>query len=116
MSFVGTRPEAVKYVEKYKPEYMATLLLPAGITSEAKVEAEEYDNGIQECLRQDLRNICHQSIGVIEVRNVQENTAIIQEYLKAFPELEGRYSACKTCQSSEYICWIITGRCNKRRH
>lgn len=23
MSFVGTRPEAVKYVKKYKPEYMA---------------------------------------------------------------------------------------------
>ena len=44
-----------------------------------KVEAEEYDNGIKECLRQDLRNICHQSIGVIEVRNVQENTAIIQK-------------------------------------
>lgn len=38
MSFVGTRPEAVKYVEKYKPEYMATLLLPAGITSEANAE------------------------------------------------------------------------------
>ena len=37
MSFVGTRPEAVKYVEKYKPEYMATLLLPAGITSEARL-------------------------------------------------------------------------------
>ena len=33
MSFVGTRPEAVKYVEKYKPEYYDTLLLPAGITS-----------------------------------------------------------------------------------
>lgn len=31
MSFVGTRPEVVKYVEKYKPEYMATLLLPAGM-------------------------------------------------------------------------------------
>ena len=38
MSFVGTRPEAVKYVEKYKPEYMATLLLPAGITSEASIK------------------------------------------------------------------------------
>lgn len=37
MSFVGTRPEAVKYVEKYKPEYYATLLLPAGITSEASI-------------------------------------------------------------------------------
>lgn len=35
MSFVGTRPEVVKYVKKYKPEYFATLLLPAGITSEA---------------------------------------------------------------------------------
>ena len=34
MSFVGTRPEVVKYVKKYKPEYLATLLLPAGITSE----------------------------------------------------------------------------------
>ena len=30
MSFVGTRPEAVKYVDKYTPEMMATLLLPAG--------------------------------------------------------------------------------------
>ena len=24
MSFVGTRPEAVRYVEKYKPEYYAS--------------------------------------------------------------------------------------------
>lgn len=37
MSFVGTRPEAVKYVEQYSPEYLATLLLPAGITSEASI-------------------------------------------------------------------------------
>lgn len=37
MSFVGTRPEAVNYVEKYKPEYYATLLLPAGITSECSI-------------------------------------------------------------------------------
>ena len=35
MSFVGTRPEATKYVEKYSNEMLATLLLPAGITSEA---------------------------------------------------------------------------------
>lgn len=37
MSFVGTRPEVVKYVKQYKPEFMATLLLPAGITSEASI-------------------------------------------------------------------------------
>ena len=41
MSFVGTRPEAVKYVEKYKPEYIATLLLPAGITSEASIRYKD---------------------------------------------------------------------------
>lgn len=41
MSFVGTRPEAVKYVEKYESEYMATLLLPAGITSEASIRYKD---------------------------------------------------------------------------
>lgn len=41
MSFVGTRPEAVKYVEKYSPEYFATLLLPAGITSEASIRYKD---------------------------------------------------------------------------
>ncbi len=43
MSFVGTRPEAVKYVEKYRPEYYATLLLPAGITSEASIRYKDED-------------------------------------------------------------------------
>ena len=43
MSFVGTRPEAVKYVERYKPEYNATLLMPAGITSEASIRYKDED-------------------------------------------------------------------------
>lgn len=37
MSFVGTRPEVKKYVDKYTPDMLATLLLPAGITSTASV-------------------------------------------------------------------------------
>lgn len=41
MSFVGTRPEAVKYVEQYRPEYYATLLMPAGITSEAAIRYKD---------------------------------------------------------------------------
>ncbi len=41
MTFVGTRPEVPKYVEKYTPEMMATLLLPAGITSMASVRYRE---------------------------------------------------------------------------
>ena len=37
MTFVGTRPEVPKYVEQYSDEMLATLLLPAGVTSEASV-------------------------------------------------------------------------------
>lgn len=48
MSFVGTRPESTYYVKKYTPEMFATLLLPAGVTSEASVrykdEAELLDH------------------------------------------------------------------------
>ena len=43
MSFVGTRPEAVKYVEQYEHEYYATLLMPAGITSEASIRYKDED-------------------------------------------------------------------------
>lgn len=41
MSFVGTRPEVVKYVERYEPEFYATLLMPAGITSEASIRYKD---------------------------------------------------------------------------
>ncbi len=37
MTFVGTRPEVPKYVEAYSPEMTATLLLPAGVTSDASI-------------------------------------------------------------------------------
>ncbi|MBO5215690.1 MAG: sugar transferase [Clostridia bacterium] len=37
MTFVGTRPEVTKYVDRYTPEMLATLLLPAGITSNASI-------------------------------------------------------------------------------
>lgn len=38
MTFVGVRPEVPKYVKAYTPEMRATLLLPAGITSEASIQ------------------------------------------------------------------------------
>nr|WP_242942978.1 sugar transferase [Eubacterium uniforme] len=41
MSFVGTRPEATKYVKRYTKEMYATLLLPAGITSEASIRYKD---------------------------------------------------------------------------
>lgn len=43
MSFVGTRPEVTKYVDRYTPEMYATLLLPAGITSIASINYKDED-------------------------------------------------------------------------
>lgn len=37
MTFVGTRPEVPRYVAAYTQEMMATLLLPAGVTSMASI-------------------------------------------------------------------------------
>ena len=43
MSFVGTRPEVPRYVERYTPEMRATLLMPAGITSLASIKYKDED-------------------------------------------------------------------------
>lgn len=41
MSFVGTRPEVEKFVERYDDEMLATLLLPAGVTSVASIKYKD---------------------------------------------------------------------------
>ena len=46
MSFVGTRPEVKKYVDAYSPEMMATLLLPAGITSRTSIAYKNEEDAI----------------------------------------------------------------------
>ena len=43
MTFVGTRPEVPKYVAAYTEEMLATLLLPAGVTSEASIRYKNED-------------------------------------------------------------------------
>ena len=48
MSFVGTRPEVSKYVDAYSDEMKATLLLPAGVTSEANIEYKDEDKLLKE--------------------------------------------------------------------
>ena len=54
MSFVGTRPEVVKYVKQYTREMYATLLLPAGVTSEASVMFKDEDVMIAEGVKEGL--------------------------------------------------------------
>lgn len=41
MSFVGTRPEVPRYVAQYSDEMLATLLLPAGVTSLASIKFKD---------------------------------------------------------------------------
>lgn len=48
MTFVGTRPEVRKYVDRYTDEMMATLLMPAGVTSLASIEFKDEDEIIDE--------------------------------------------------------------------
>ena len=47
MTFVGTRPEVEKYLAAYTPEMLATLLLPAGITSLASIMYKDEDEILQ---------------------------------------------------------------------
>lgn len=53
MTFVGTRPEVPKYVKAYSKEMMATLLLPAGVTSEASIEYKDEDDLISDAKNPD---------------------------------------------------------------
>ena len=43
MSFVGTRPEVPRDVRQYTPQMLATLLLPAGVTSQASIRYKDED-------------------------------------------------------------------------
>lgn len=44
MSFVGTRPEVERYVESYSESMKATLLMRAGITSDASIRYKDEDS------------------------------------------------------------------------
>ena len=54
MTFVGTRPEVPEYVAGYLPEWKATLLLPAGVTSKASVAFRKEDDRMKSLTDQGL--------------------------------------------------------------
>ena len=53
MTYVGTRPEVVKYVDQYTDEMMATLLLPAGVTSEASIRYKDEERLLEKAVNVD---------------------------------------------------------------
>ncbi len=65
MTFVGTRPESVKYVKEYTPEMFATLLLPAGVTSETSILYKDEEKLLEQATNVDevyIKKILHEKM------------------------------------------------------
>ena len=75
MSFVGTRPEVTKYVDQYTPEMLATLLLPAGVTSEASIEYKD-----EERLLSDAENADKTYVAVVLPQKMAWNLRSLMEF------------------------------------
>ena len=75
MSFVGTRPEVTKYVEQYAPDMYATLLLPAGVTSEASIEYKD-----EEKLLADAKNADKTYVEEVLPQKMQWNLQSLKEF------------------------------------
>ncbi|MBI9014052.1 MAG: sugar transferase [Clostridiales bacterium] len=75
MTFVGTRPEVLKYVSEYSDEMMATLLLPAGITSETSLDFKDEEN-----LLMDSEHVDEDYLKKILPLKMTENLESLREY------------------------------------
>ncbi len=75
MSFVGTRPEVPRYVERYNPVMFATLLMPAGITSLASIKFKNEDRMLETST-----NIDEDYIGIILPKKMHYNLLYIKSF------------------------------------
>ena len=75
MSFVGTRPEVPKYVERYSDEMLATLLLPAGVTSFASIKFKDEDE-----LLKDAANVDDTYVNEVLPKKMEYNLQSLEKY------------------------------------
>lgn len=75
MSFVGTRPEVVKYVREYSDEMTATLLLPAGVTSEVSIQYKD-----EEKLLADAEDVDEAYIHVVLPEKMEYNLKSLKDF------------------------------------
>ncbi len=91
MSFVGTRPEVTKYVDKYTDEMKATLLMPAGVTSKASIEYKDEDEIMDKFLNEG------EKVDDIYIQHVlPEKMKYNLEYIEKFNLLEDIKICIKT--------------------
>lgn len=79
MSFVGTRPEVQKYVDAYSDEMMATLLLPAGVTSLTSIRFKNEDEKISALTAQGM-TVDEAYIKVILPEKMETNLKYLKEF------------------------------------
>lgn len=87
MSFVGTRPEVPKYVDRYTPAMYSTLLMPAGITSLASIKFKNEDRMLESST-----NIDDDYISIILPKKMHYNIL----YIKSFDFKTDIYLMLKT--------------------
>ena len=75
MSFVGTRPEVKKYVDKYSDSMMATLLMPAGVTSLASIMFKDEQTLLDNC-----DDVDKMYVETILVKKMKYNLEYIKEF------------------------------------
>ncbi len=75
MTFVGTRPEVEKYVQFYTDEMKATLLLPAGLTSEASIQYVD-----EEGLLSNAENVDKTYVDVVLPKKMQYNLKEVEKF------------------------------------
>lgn len=80
MSFVGTRPEVEKYVDQYSEEMMATLFLPAGITSYASIMYKDEDERIGAYQKQTGKSVDEIYRGYILPEKMKYNLKYLKEF------------------------------------
>ena len=91
MSFVGTRPEVKKYVDAYTDEMMATLLLPAGVTSLASIQYRDEDEILAKYVDEE------HSVDEVYVEKILPNKMKYNlKYLKSFSIVEDIVLCVKT--------------------
>ena len=75
MTFVGTRPEVKKYVDRYTDEMYATLLLPAGVTSEASIKFKDEAE-----LLKDAENADETYVNEVLPKKMEYNLRSVEKY------------------------------------
>lgn len=95
MTFVGTRPEVLKYVEKYTDEMRATLLLPAGVTSKASIQYKD-----EEKLLENAKDAEHIYINEVLPEKMKYNLKSIEGF-SFFNDIKTMYRTIEAVSSKQ---------------